>query len=100
MFLFLKKNMNASRPSERLFSCERQAWSVYTRLQRTVRRTTTYSYCCITNLFTLACPPLSSIKYDTEHLVMLGSSLGCSRVGDAPEASEILDRRNFSDGAF
>ena len=43
----------------------------------TVRKTTTYSYYCITNLFTLACPPLSSIKYDTEHLMMLGSSLGC-----------------------
>ena len=33
----------------------------------TVRKTTIYSYCCITNMFTLACPPLSSIKYDTEH---------------------------------
>ena len=40
----------------------------------TVRKTTTYLYCCITNPFTLAYPPLSSIKYDTKHLMMLGSS--------------------------
>ena len=66
----------------------------------TVRRRTIYLYCCITNLFTLACPPLSSIAYNTEHLVMLGSSLGCSHVGDAPKASEILDRRSFNGGAF
>ena len=41
----------------------------------TGRGTTTESYCCTTNLITLACLPLSSIKYDTEHLMMLGSSL-------------------------
>ena len=40
----------------------------------TVRKTGTYSCCCITNLFAPACPPLSLIKYDTEHLMMLGSS--------------------------
>ena len=40
----------------------------------TVRKTTTYSYCCITYLFILVCFPLSSIKYDTENLMMLGSS--------------------------
>ena len=28
-------------------------------------------------MFTLACLSLSSIKYDTEHLMMLGSSFGC-----------------------
>ena len=39
-----------------------------------VRNTTTYSYWCITNLFTLDCPSLSLMKYDTEHLMMLGSS--------------------------
>ena len=39
---------------------------------KTVRRTITYSYWCITNLVTLGFPPLSSIKYDIEHLVMLG----------------------------
>ena len=45
----------------------------------TVRKTTTYSYCCITNMFTLACP-LSSIKYDTEHPMRLGFSRLKSRV--------------------
>ena len=40
----------------------------------TVRKTTTYSCFCITNLFTPACPPLSLTKYDTEHLMMLGFS--------------------------
>ena len=43
----------------------------------TVRKITTLSYCCTANLFTLDCPPLSSIKYDKEHLMMLGSFLGC-----------------------
>ena len=42
-----------------------------------VQKRTTYSYCCITNMFTLACPPLSPIKYDTEHLMTLGFSVGC-----------------------
>ena len=59
-----------------------------------------YSYCCVANLFTLACPPLSLITNDTEHLVMLGSPFGCCHVGDAPEASETLDPRSFSGGAF
>ena len=40
----------------------------------TLRKTSTYSCCCITNLFTPACPPLSLIKYDAEHLMMPGSS--------------------------
>ena len=57
-----------------------------------VRRTTTYSNCCVTNLFTLACPPLSSIKYDTEHLMMLGSSLGAYHVGDAQQVPMTLGR--------
>ena len=39
-----------------------------------VRKTATYSYCCITNLFILVRIPLSSIKYDTEKLMMPGSS--------------------------
>ena len=38
------------------------------------RKTTTYSYFYITNSFTVACPPLSSIKYNAEHLKVLGPS--------------------------
>ena len=32
--------------------------------------------------------------------MMQGLPIGCSHVGHAPEASEILDRRSFSGGAI
>ena len=35
-----------------------------------------------------------------QSLMMQGLPVGCFRVGHAPEASEILERRSFSGGAI
>ena len=51
--------------------------------------------CYITNLFTLACLALSSIKYDTKHLMVLESCLIAFHVGGVQQVRMTLGRSDL-----